>query len=86
MKPNSGNEHGHIDLGVTLTIFIIIGGYAYLAYVSNTPGETPYITWLSWPWWGKGLSIIIPIALFLIGRVFEDSRKWPKLSSGDDPK
>ena len=69
-------QRGHIELGVTLAIIIIMGMVAYLEIISE--GE-PVAMWLGWPWWAKALSIIVPIALLLIGRIFENSRQWPKL-------
>ncbi len=75
------NQRGHIELGITLAIWIILGAIAYLSYVSE--GE-PFEMWFSWLWWAKGLSIVGIIAILLIGRIFENSRQWPKLPPDDE--
>ena len=76
MRPNRHNERGHVDVGVTLAICIILGGVAWLSIKSK---GAPFALWLSWPWWAKGLSIVGPIAILLGGRMFENSSGWTNL-------
>lgn len=76
MRANETNERGHVDVGVTLAICIILGGIAWLSVKSE---GHPLALWLSWPWWAKGLSIVGPIAILVGGRIFENSRGWTKL-------
>lgn len=76
MKLNKHNEQGHVDIGVTLAIWIILGGIAWLVFKSK--GE-PLAMWLSWPWWAKVVSIAGPIVILFGGNIFENTRKWPKV-------
>ncbi len=76
MRPNKHNERGHVELGLTLALFVIMGFIGWMVFKS---GGKPIALWLSWPWWAKVLSIVGPIFILLIGQIFENSRQWPKL-------
>ena len=76
MRSNKRNELGHVEIGFTIGLFIVMGFIGWMVFSSK--GD-PVAMWRSWPWWAKGLSIVGPIAVLLIGRQFENIRKWPKL-------
>jgi len=76
MSSNKRNEWGHVELGFTIALLIIIGFIGWVVFHSK---GNPVEMWRSWPWWAKGLSIIGPIAVLLIGGQFERARKWLKL-------
>ncbi len=70
-------------------------GYLYargdLAFDSMNPDDpstlsiySMYTTWLSWSLWARGLSIVSPIALLLIGSRFDNSSRFGKLPSGKE--
>ena len=86
MRSNNKYEQGHIKPFMTLALLIIMGLLAYLAFDSMNPDDpstmsmhSMYITWLSWSLWAKGLSIVGPIALLLIGSRFDDTSRFGKL-------
>ena len=72
---------GHIELGYTLAIWVIVILFIMLHYFSD--GD-PLNMWLSWPWWAKAMSVVLPLFIIFIGGLFERSRQWPKVSYRDE--
>ena len=73
---SGARQGGHIEIGYTLSIWVILIACFALNYLSD--GE-PLAMWLGWPWWGKALSIVGPVVVVLLGGAFEKSREWRKL-------
>ena len=69
-------QYGHIEIGYTLAVWVILIGFFAMNYFAD--GE-PLEMWLGWPWWGKALSIVGPVVIFILGGLFERSREWRKL-------
>ena len=69
------SQSGHIEIGYTLAIWVILIGFFALNYVAD--GE-PMDMWLGWPWWAQALSVACPVVVVILGGLFEKSRQWPK--------
>lgn len=88
MRPNNKYEQGNTNPMITLAILISMGIFAYLA-VDSMNSDDPstwslYSTWLGWSWWAKGLSIVGPIILLLIGSNLDNASRFGNLPSDDE--
>jgi len=86
MRSNNNYEKGHSSPMMSLAIMMIVGILGYLAFDSMNPGDPSstslhdmLTTWLGWPWWAKGLSIIGPIAMLVISSRMDSSSGFGKL-------
>ena len=67
-------QRGTIAFGLVECAIVIIIGWFVFDYVSGDA----WGTWLTWPVWGKALSICAVIALLAGGAVLQNSTEWPK--------
>jgi len=88
MNEKNKFEQGHTNPLTTLAILISMGIVAYLGFDSmdsNDPESWSILeTWLAWSWWAKGLSIVVPIALLMVGSRLDDASGFGKLPSDED--
>lgn len=75
------SHRGHIEIGYTLAVWVILGGVFILYYISD--GELAEM-WNAWPWWAKALAVIASIIILVFGGLFENARQWPKTIDRDD--
>lgn len=78
-------EKGHTSPMLTLAILVILGIFAYLGFDSMNPDDPAatslndmLTTWLGWSWWAKGLSIIAPVAMLVIGSKMDSASGFGK--------
>jgi len=62
---------GHVYVGVTAAILVILGGWI----LADQMGW-----WAAWPWWGKALFVLGAVTVYVIGAAWEKSRRRPDSS------
>jgi hypothetical protein len=65
---------GSTSPGLTMLIMVIVGLVGWMAYTGE--GDALAV-WMSWPWWGKALTIGMLVLLFA-GNGLWGMFDWPK--------
>ncbi len=91
MRSNYRDEQGSTNPVLTLAILLSMGILAYLVVDASNPNDPAtmslssiYTTWLGWSWWAKGLSVIGPVAMLLIGSKLDSHSGFTKLPTDDE--
>ena len=70
-----GHQQGHIELGYTLAVWVVLLAYFLMNYLSD---GAPVDLWLGWPWWGQLMSIAGVVLVIALGGLLEKARRWDK--------
>ena len=74
-RPAFGRRiRGSTSPGLTMLILVILGLVAWMSYTGE--GDVLAV-WISWPWWGKALTIGVVVLVFA-GSGLWGAFDWPK--------